>query len=227
MENIGKKAAAEKAISYVHDGMVLGIGTGSTVEPFIELLNKRVEKEHLQLKAIATSTASAALLHKNIEIAENDLNIIIDLTVDGADKASNDFYLIKGGGGALLREKLTALNSKMNITIVDESKIASPLFGHPLPVEIIPFGYKSTIDRIKSLGFDGNLRQDKKIYQTDNYNYIFDITLSSPISDPKKLHAQLKEIHGVVETGLFLQSSDIIIIGKNTGNVDVWKKGDQ
>ncbi len=220
-----KRAAALEAVKYVKNKSVIGIGTGSTVKPFIEALNERVEKENLEISAIATSVQSESFLHKNIKIIDFSLNQAIDLSVDGADKASKDFYLIKGGGGALLREKFVALNSKKNITIIDQSKIATPLFGFPLPVEIVQFGYQSTLNRLKVLGFYGSLRMvGKKPFITDNGNYIYDIDLKEPIINPCTFHMDLKILSGVIETGLFLRTSDIIIIGKNDLSVDVWKK---
>lgn len=220
-----KKAAALEAIKHVEDKSIIGVGTGSTVKPFIEALNMLVEKQHLEIAAIPTSNQTRLLLHKKIHILDTALNQVIDLTVDGADKVSKDFYLIKGGGGALLREKFVALNSKKNITIIDESKIISPLFGHPLPIEIVVFGYQSTLNRLQALGFNGSLRMvGNKLFITDNGNYIYDIDLKEPIANPSNYHSSLKIISGVVETGLFLRTSDIIIIGKNDLSVDVWKK---
>jgi ribose 5-phosphate isomerase A len=220
-----KKAAALEALKYVKDKSVIGVGTGSTIQPFIEALNEKVEREHLELWAIPTSTKTGLLLHKRIHIIDWSLDQVIDISVDGADKASRDFFLIKGGGGALLREKFVALNSAKNITIIDESKIATPLWSYPLPVEIVPFGYQSTIRRLHAKGFDGSIRMmGDEFFVTDNHNYIFDIDLQTPITDPFERHTTLKAISGVVETGLFLQTSDIIIIGKNNLSVDVWEK---
>lgn len=227
MSDKGKKAAAEEAVKYVVNEMVIGIGTGSTVAPFIEALNKRIEKENLTLSAIATSTTSQQALHRSITLLENDLETKIDLCVDGADKASSDFFLIKGGGGALLKEKFVALNASKNITIVDETKIATPLFGHPLPVEIVQFGHSATINKMNDLGFNGTLRlQGPAPFITEEGHFIYDINLTKNIEDPRNMHKLLKMISGVVETGLFLQTSDIIIIGKNDLSVDVWVQGE-
>jgi ribose 5-phosphate isomerase A len=225
--NINSKiAAANAAVEYIENHMVIGVGTGSTVKPFIEALNKRIESEGLELSAAVTSSESRDALHKSVTIIEPALSQIIDITIDGADRASRDFYLIKGGGGALLREKYVSLNSKKNITIIDESKIASPLNGHPLPVEIVTFGYESTLKRLDILGFRGKLREsDGIIFTTEGGNYIYDIEIKEDILNPRSMHASLKAICGVIETGLFLQTSDIIIIGKNDLSVDVWNKG--
>jgi ribose 5-phosphate isomerase A len=222
-----KISAAKEALKYIKTNSIIGIGTGSTVKPFITLLNDLVETKHLKIACIPTSEESRKALHKNIEIVSEDLSVQIDLTIDGADQVSFDNYLIKGGGGALLREKFVAINSLINITIVDDSKVTKILNGPLLPVEIIPFGYKSTINRLQSIGFNGLIRiKGEKIYKTDNGNYIFDINLKSPILDPLSTHNLLKSISGVIETGLFLQTSDIIIIGKNKDSVDVWIKGE-
>lgn len=226
MNNTSKTIAAAKAAEYIKDGMIVGIGTGSTVKPLIEIINERVETQNLQIKAVATSIESKHALHPKIEYLDESLEFQCDICIDGADKASKEFDLIKGGGGALLREKLVAINSKFNITIVDESKIASPLSDHPLPVEIVAFGHKSTIQRLESAGFTGSLRGITSTpFHTDNHNYIYDIELNEPLLNPQETHAQLKAITGVVETGLFLKTSDIIIIGKNDHSVDVWKRG--
>ncbi len=220
-----KIAAAKEAVKYVKDRSVIGIGTGSTVKPFIELLNQRVESEGLTLSAAPTSNKSRDALHKSIIIIGLDLSTTIDLTVDGADRVNRGFDMIKGGGGALLREKYVALNSKKNITIIDETKISSPLGGYPLPVEIVPFGVSATLKRLKATGFDGSLRmRGDKPFITDGGNYIYDIDLKGPIIDPEGMHLVLKTISGVIETGLFLKTSDIIIIGKNDLSVDVWVK---
>ncbi|MCH9811362.1 ribose 5-phosphate isomerase A, partial [bacterium] len=216
MSEEGKRAAASEAVKYVENHTIIGVGTGSTVAPFIEALNERIEKESLRLKAAVTSTASKEALHPSVELIDDNLHEPLDLCVDGADRASKDFYLIKGGGGALLKEKYVAMNAKKNITIVDESKIATPLFGHPLPVEIVQFGYKATIKRINELGFSGSLRTNANApFITEEGHFIFDIDLAKKIDDPRNMHNLLKLSEGVVETGLFLQTSDIIIIGKN------------
>ena len=220
-----KKSAAKEALKHVKDQSVIGIGTGSTVKPFIELLNDLVESKGLNISAIPTSKESKAALSKKITIEDENLTKPIDLTIDGADKATEQFYLIKGGGGALLREKFVALNSKKNITIVDDSKICKELKAHPLPIEIVTFGYASTIKRLKEANHLGSLRkQNGKIFITDNGNYIYDIDIKAPIQDPEALHASLKSLPGVIETGLFLKTSDIIIVGKNEGSVDVWTR---
>jgi ribose 5-phosphate isomerase A len=226
MNELAKKAAALNALTYVTNNSVLGIGSGSTVAIFIDLLNRRVENEGLTLSAAPTSNFSKDALHKSIRIIEMDLSTPIDLTVDGADRVSSDFDLIKGGGGALLREKFVALSSKVNLTIIDEAKISSPLGGFSLPVEIVPFGSAATIKRLKTAGFHGSVRMlGDNPFITDGYNYIYDIDLKGPIINPKGMHLLLKSISGVIETGLFLQTSDRIIIGKNDLSVDVWIKG--
>lgn len=221
-----KKSAAQEAIKYVKNHSIIGVGTGSTVKPFIDLLNKLVEEQHLKLSAIPTSEESKNALHKSIKIEDLSLTKQIDLTIDGADKVTKDFHLIKGGGGALLREKYVALNSKFNLTIVDDSKLVPSLSNHPLPIEIVPFGYAQTIKRLKDNGFEGNLRiKNNKTFVTDNGNYIYDIDIKTNIDDPEKMHHTLKGLSGVIETGLFLKTSDIIIIGKNDNCVDVWERG--
>ena len=225
MNDEKKLSAAKEAIKYIKDGMVIGIGTGSTVKPFIDLLNREVTENGLKISAIPTSDASKDALHKSIKVLDNDLSVTSDLSIDGADKISRDFYLIKGGGGALLREKYVALNTKVNITIADDSKIVPSLRDHPLPIEIVPFGYLHTIKGLVNKGFTGSLRKkDGSTFITDGGNYIYDIDLKEPISDPENMHYTLKGLTGVIETGLFLRTSEIIIIGKNKESVEVWKK---
>jgi ribose 5-phosphate isomerase A len=218
-----KEQVAKEAIKLVQDETVIGIGTGSSVQPFIRLLLEKVEKEALNIKCICTSLASQRLLHGKIPLINSALGQYIDITFDGADEIDTDFNLIKGGGGALLREKIVAFQSKQNIVLVDESKLVAELHKHPLPLEIITFGYKASIKRIQKLGFKGSLRMtgSNLFALSDNDNLLFDIELEEPITDPQATHDKLKGILGVVETGLFIKTAKKALIGKSDGSVTV------
>lgn len=218
---IAKKAAALEALKSVENGMLIGIGTGTTVAFFIEALGEKVKKG-LQIQAIATSSDSAekALKQGIFLINPESLAKKIDLTVDGADEITPQGWMIKGGGGALLREKLVALSSKRLMIIVDEEKVVDSLGKFPLPVEVLRFLFSDTIERIKQAGFNGKIRlkNDGKPFLTDNGNYLYDLSLPSPIHHPKAEHEKLKNISGVVETGLFFEMSPSIIVGSSQGN---------
>jgi ribose 5-phosphate isomerase A len=218
-----KQAAAKQAVKLVKDGMVVGLGSGSTSKVFIEELLKRVKDEHLNIRCIATSNFSKELAAGHIPFIDEALNTQIDITFDGADRIDLEkFHLIKGGGGALLREKLVAKNSIQNVVLVDHSKISTPLFGFPLPVEIVKFGYKSTVKRIEALGFRGEVRHSNDtFFVTDNGNYTFDIHLEQPIKHAEKLENDLKLILGVVEVGLFLDTATKVIIAYPDGTTAI------
>ncbi|MCE2983067.1 MAG: ribose-5-phosphate isomerase RpiA [Parachlamydia sp.] len=221
--NKAKKAAGEAAAAFVQEGMVVGLGTGSTAKFFIEAIGKRCQ-EGLKIKAIATS-------HQTTRDAENakiplaDANEIkwIDLTVDGADEIDTDNNMIKGGGGALLREKLLALASREFVVIIDESKLVKNLGKFHVPVEIAPFAFPTTIERLNNHGYYGALRcnPDKSIFLTDNAHYIYDIQFANPILDPKREHKKLKEISGVIETGFFFDIATRVIIGYKEGSIKI------
>ncbi len=216
-----KKRVAEKALQLIEPGMRVGIGTGSTIAFFIDALRKRQAKENLDIICVATSLASQRLLGKGFVFQNDALPDEIDITFDGADRVDpKTFCLIKGGGGALLREKLVALSSKRNIVLVDHSKVSSPLQGFPVAVEIVPFGWESTVKRINKRGYKGSLRlTQNKPFLTDNRNMIFDIDFKGPIIDPVEHHNTLKMITGVIETGLFFDTATELFIGESLGNV--------
>lgn len=217
-----KKAAALEAVKAIHSDMLIGLGTGSTTTYFIDALAQRIKNEHLNISCVSSSLNSASLASRlGIRLVDIDSVTKIDLTVDGADEIDPHFNMIKGGGGALLREKILASMSQRLIIIVDEAKCVPQLGNFPLPVEIIPFAYLSTIHKIKAKGFDGKLREkDEKPYVTDNKNYIFDIHLSAPLSAPQETDLILRKIVGVVETGLFYNFATELIIGFQDGHVE-------
>lgn len=214
-----KKLAAEKAVEYVKDGMIVGLGTGSTAYWAIQRIGQRV-KEGLSIKAIATSKQSEEVAKELgitlLPFAEIDE---IDVTIDGADEVDTHWNLIKGGGGALLREKIVAAASKQLIIIVDESKMVSELGQFPLPVEIIPFGFEMTMRKLQKLGAEPVLRKaGDQAFVTDNGNYIADCHFGS-IAQPEELHMTLNQIPGIVDNGLFIEMASVVIVGYANGTV--------
>lgn len=207
-----KKLAAEKAVEFVKDGMTVGLGTGSTVYYAINKLGELVN-EGLKIKTVSSSNASTKLAKSlGIEVVSIDDVPLIDINIDGADEADISFNGIKGGGGALLFEKIVALNSEKNIWIVDSAKLVKTLGKFPLPIEVIPFGYKRVFEHLKDCNPELRMK-DGKIYKTDSGNYIFDLYLKK-IEDPLIMDMELKQVTGIVETGLFIDIADTIIIGK-------------
>lgn len=216
-----KQLAGEQAVSYVEDGMILGLGTGSTVYWSIMKLGELVRKG-LRVKGIPTSEETAALARQlEIPLTTFAAHPRIDVTIDGADAVTPDFSLIKGGGGALLREKLVANASSRMIVVIDDGKLAETFEGVEIPIEVVPFGWETTASRIAMLGGETTMRQqDDEPFVTDNHNYILDARFGV-ISGIDKLHANLKAMCGVVETGLFIGLADTIIIGGDDG-VEEW-----
>jgi ribose 5-phosphate isomerase A len=214
---IAKKAAADKAVEFVDDGFVVGLGSGSTSEWAIRRLAERF-LDGLRIKAVASSKASEQLaIELGIPIIPFSEVTEIDVTIDGADEVDQDFNLIKGGGGALLREKLLAFNSKKMIVIVDESKVVNKLGKFPLPIEIVPFASGLTLRHLEALNCKAILRMlNGQPYITDNGNYIADCWFDV-IAEPKVLNAQMKTIPGVVETGLFIKMTETVVIGNDEG----------
>lgn len=213
-----KQLAGEYAANFVKDGMNVGLGTGSTVYWAIQKLGERI-KEGLSFQAVPTSKETEVLA-KQLNISLISLNDVqsLDLTIDGADEIDANLQLIKGGGGALLREKIVATSSKELIIIADESKLVTHLGTFPLPVEIIPFSWKQTERKIQSLGCQTTLRlKNNETFITDNNNMIIDCIFPYNLTNPTNLHTQLKMITGVVETGLFVNMTSKAIIGTKNG----------
>ncbi|WP_079909794.1 ribose-5-phosphate isomerase RpiA [Paenibacillus sp. 32352] len=219
-----KQLAGEKAVEYVKDGMLVGLGTGSTVYWFILKLGELV-KHGLDIKGVPTSKSTEKLaIELGIPLVDLASVDQIDLTVDGADEANPNFELIKGGGGALLREKMVASVSKRLVIVMDETKFVTNLGRFPLPVEIVPFGWEMTCKQINSLGCKSALRMANNTpLITDNGNYIADCHFES-IQDANKLNHTLNMIPGVVENGLFVQMADTLVIGRTDGHVDILLK---
>ncbi len=221
-----KKIAVNEAVKLVQNNMKIGIGTGTTTELFIKALLSHITTKNITIKCICTSIKSKEAVGKCIPFLNESLNEEIDITFDGADLFDqNTFHRIKGGGGALLREKIVALRSKINVVIIDSCKLLSPLGNCKLPIEIIPFGYLSTIQKLNELGYIGNIRSDiNGIVYSDNNNYLFDIDYNYIIENIEKEHNSIKTIPGVVETGLFFQNANIAYIGNKDGTVTELRK---
>jgi ribose 5-phosphate isomerase A len=214
-----KKAAGEKAAALVQPGMLVGLGTGSTAYWAIEKLGEMV-KEGLNIRAVATSLASEKQA-KELGIPITSFSEIqqLDIDIDGADEVSHDLQIIKGGGGALLREKIVAMASRKKVIVADERKYVKTLGKFPLPIEIIPFGWELVFRAVQSLQGGPTLRtKDDKPYITDNGNYILDCAFGA-IENPEQLHHHLKAITGVVETGLFINMKPTVIIAYENGDV--------
>ncbi len=214
-----KQLAAEKAVEFIEDGMVVGLGTGSTAYWAIQKIAQRIQ-EGLRIRAVASSKDSEDLANKlGIPIVPFSEVDVIDLTIDGADEVDTHLNLIKGGGGALVREKILASNSKRFFVIVDESKRVEHLGEFPLPVEIVPFAVNLTINKLKELGCSTRIRMSNdKEYISDNGNIIVDCNFEK-IVEPTELNKQINLIPGVVDNGLFTRMVSSLIIGYNDGKV--------
>ncbi len=216
-----KKQAALKALDYVKDGQILGLGTGSTVAYFIEGLGKKIEDESIRIIGVATSYQSQNLAKKyNIPLKNLEDVPYIDLDVDGADEVDSELNVIKGGGAALLKEKIVASASKEVIIIVDGTKMSNKLGEKfALPIEVIPFAYKLIMEKIKTLGAKVKLREAEKKdgpIVTDNGNFILDAKFES-IRDPKNLEKELNLVPGILECGIFYNLVDKVIVAKKEG----------
>lgn len=212
-----KREAALHAAERVRDGMVLGLGTGTTVWHFIEILGERLRRGELRdVVAIPTSerTAAAARRHA-ILLATLEDEPVLDLTVDGADEVDPDLNMIKGMGGALLREKIVACASDHLLIVVDERKLVRRLGTRsPLPVEVLPFGWSLHLSFLDSLGAHPVLRtwHQGEAYHTDGGHYILDCRFPNGIANPAMLERALRERVGIIESGLFLGLADEVIV---------------
>jgi ribose 5-phosphate isomerase A len=214
-----KRAAAERAVAEVADRMVLGLGSGSTAALMVEALARRVAGG-LRVVGIPTSEGTAALARRlGVPLTDFERNRRIDLTIDGADQIERGtLNLVKGLGGALLREKIVAEASARMIVIADPSKLVPKLgAATPLPVEIVPFGWPIVLDRLKELRAECRLRREGDVpFVTNGGNYVADCRFDA-IADPAALQAKLKGITGVVETGLFIGLASQAMIGRADG----------
>ena len=208
-----KELAAQKALEFISDGMIVGLGSGTTSTHFIKLLGARV-KQGLKIRGIASSNNSEQLAKSlSIPIIDFHQTSSIDVTVDGADEIAPGLALIKGGGGALLREKIVASASKKFVVVADSSKIVAHLGKFPLPIEVIPMAAPLVAAKLSALGIRPSVRHHPEgtEYITDEGNLILDCACGQ-ILDPQALAASVRAIVGVVEHGLFLNMADLAIV---------------
>jgi ribose 5-phosphate isomerase A len=221
-----KQIAAEKAVEYVKNGMIVGLGTGSTAEFAVKKIGQLVTGG-LDIIGIPTSRQTERLAKEcGIKLSTLDEHGKIDVTIDGADEVDPHFNLIKGMGGALLWEKIVASNSKIEIIVVDSTKNVNVIgTKSSLPVEVVKFGWKTTSNKLKKLGCAPTIRMfGSTIYATDSGNYILDCSFKpNGIKNAKELEREINNTPGVVENGLFIDLTDIVIIGSDKG-VDIKKK---
>ncbi|MBN2066060.1 MAG: ribose-5-phosphate isomerase RpiA [Candidatus Thermoplasmatota archaeon] len=213
-----KKLAAEKAVKHVENGMIVGLGTGSTTEYALKELGRLVAKG-LSIKGIPTSLHTRRMAKAlNIPLTNLEECTEIDITIDGADEVDSNLNLIKGGGGALTREKIIAYHSKREIIVVDDSKVVKALgIDFPLPVEVVKFGWTATQKSLEEFGCKVSLRTIMNDpFITDNGNYILDCDFEH-IDDAEQLESDLNHIPGVVENGLFIGLVDEVIVGSKQG----------
>jgi ribose 5-phosphate isomerase A len=214
MNDEGKRKAAQRAIGFVSAGQVVGLGTGSTAEFAIKGLAELVS-EGLLITGVPTSEAAASLA-RSLSVPLADLNSVpgIDITIDGADEVDPAFNMIKGGGGALTREKLVALSSRRRVYVIDESKLVERLGqSWAVPVEVLPFAWAVSARHLNALGCEPALRgKPESPFLTDNGNYIIDCRFNS-ILDAQELERAIKQLPGVVESGLFTGIADVLVIG--------------
>ncbi len=223
MTNDAKIAAGRKAVEWIENGMIVGLGSGSTSECFIHSLVEECKKG-LRIKAVSSSRNSTDLAKKGgIEVL--DINSVprIDITVDGADEIDPKKRMIKGGGGAHVREKILASSSNEMIVIVDETKLVSSLGKGKLPVEILFFGSPATRMKIEQLGFQGKwrLNNDGTFFITENGNLLFDIHFLSPPLSPEEIEIQIRQIPGVIDTGFFFNLAGRVIVGYPDGKTEI------
>jgi ribose 5-phosphate isomerase A len=220
-EDILKRGAGEQAVEFVENGMILGLGTGSTVFYALRRLGDRVSQGQLRdIVGVPTSNATARLAHEfGIPLTTLDEHPWLDLTIDGADEVDPDLNLVKGLGGALLREKIVAAASRRLVIVVDDSKLVERLGTRaPLPVEVVPFGWRLQMAYLESLGAQPTLRRiaGNEPYVTDGGHYIIDCQFAG-IDDPHTLATALNIQPGIVENGLFLNMVDTVVVGTPEG----------
>lgn len=220
---LAKQLAGARAAELVQDGMVIGLGTGSTALWTIRRLGERVRQEGLRVTAVPTSEETRVIAAKEgILLTTLDDVPQLDLAIDGADEVDRGGRLIKGGGGALLREKLVASAAREFVVVADETKLVATLGRFALPVEIVQFAWTFTARRVAATGCSLRRRETMNgAFVTDNGNYILDCDYGV-IAEPAKLHAELKQLPGVVETGLFIDMAAAAIVsdGKTSDRIE-------
>ena len=224
MDNLeaAKRVAAAAALELVEDGMKLGLGTGSTARHLVQLLAQRIHDTGLRVECCATSRDTADLARSlGIEILDLDDMGVLDLAIDGADEIDPALNLVKGGGAAHFREKLVETSAARFAVIADHTKVV-PVLGvtRLIPLEILPFGWRSTCRRLEALGakIKARLDQDGNTIQTDNGNFIVDADFG-PIPDPAALAARLDTVTGLLEHGLFVGMAEVAYVAQADGSV--------
>ena len=219
-----KELAAQRSLEFIEEGMVVGMGSGTTATHFIKLLGERV-KQGLKIRGISSSKASEQLaVSLSIPVIDFHTCTEIDVTIDGADEVTPQLELIKGGGGALLREKIVASASKRFVVVADSSKLVNRLGKFPLPVEVIPMASPLVARKLEGLGIHPTVRRlaTGSEFITDEGNLILDCECGE-IDDPGKLAASIRQIIGVVEHGLFLKMADLALIASDLKVVELTK----
>ncbi len=223
-----KRQAAERAVEWVEPGMKLGLGTGSTARFVVEAIAARREAGELEgIVGVPTSNATRDLAHTlYIPLTTLDDEPHLDLTLDGADEVAPTLDVIKGLGGALLWEKIVAAASDRLVIVVDESKRVDQLGERsPLPVEVVPFGWRTLLDPLRAMGAEFELREDDSDspFVTDGGHYILDCGFPGGLNDPASVERRLLALPAVVETGLFLGMADAVVVGHDDG-VDIMER---
>ncbi|NYZ75982.1 ribose-5-phosphate isomerase RpiA [Candidatus Micrarchaeota archaeon] len=213
----GRFNAAEKALAFVKDGMVIGLGTGKTSEIFIKLLGKMVKEKRMKIVGVPTSNRTEKAARK-AGLVVKELNEVggVDLAVDGADQVDRKMNLMKGYGGALFREKIVDYGAKKFVVIVDESKMVDELGGW-VPLEVSPFAVEQVMRELKKLGVRSSIRRkgDRR-FITDNWNVIVDAYFKR-VNNPERLNLVLKGIPGIIETGIFAGGVWKVVVGSEKG----------
>lgn len=223
-QELAKKKAAQAAAQLIPNHTRLGIGSGSTVDFFIEYLGHRIQTENLQIQALASSNHSFQKAKANgIHLLQDTSRIQIDITVDGADEIDPNKRMIKGGGGAHVREKILAYSSQKTIIIIDETKWVPVLGRSKLPLELMAYGCFWTEKALHRLGYQGTFRKNERqeLLLTDNGGVLFDIDFPFPPLSPEEEHAKLIQIPGVVDTGFFFDLAHRVITGYLDGTVNL------
>jgi ribose 5-phosphate isomerase A len=223
-----KKRAALEAVKHVREGYVVGLGSGTTIAYAIQEIGRKNRREGVQVLGVPTSHQALMLaLNYGIPITTLDEHPKLDLAIDGADQVDGELNLIKGMGGALMREKVVASAAKQFVVVADETKLVEKLgINQPVPVEVLPFALSTVVSRMEDLGGKAVLREgERKVgpVVTDNGNFILDVTFGA-VDDLTKLDVAVKSIPGVLETGLFLGMVDVVYLGKQDGVVRLDKK---
>jgi ribose 5-phosphate isomerase A len=223
MSQDAKVAAGRKAVEWIESGMIVGLGSGSTAECFIQSLIEAC-KDGLHIQAVASSRASADLAARGgIEVV--DINSVprIDITVDGADEIDPKKRMIKGGGGAHVREKILASSSGEMVVIVDETKLVPSVGRGKLPIEILFYGSPATRMKVEELGYRGRWRmnEDETLFISENGNLILDLHFDSPPPSPEALHEAILNIPGVIDSGFFFDMAGRVVVGYSDGKTQV------